>query len=72
MKEIVEFVGKILGSVQITKNVSLKDRQDQFGKTFASNPKHFMLLPGVEVVLLVFSEVCKTISIKLAKFALMK
>ncbi|XP_045035832.1 uncharacterized protein LOC123476905 [Daphnia magna] len=61
MKEIEEFVGKVLGSDKMTKNMSLTERQEQFGKTFASNPKSFMFLPGDKVVLRVISEVCKQV-----------
>ncbi|KAK4021393.1 hypothetical protein OUZ56_003309 [Daphnia magna] len=49
MKEIEEFVGKVLGSDEMTKNMSLTERQEQFGKTFTSNPKSFMLLPVVSL-----------------------
>ncbi len=45
----------------MTKNMSLTERQEQFGKTFASNPKSFMLLPGDKVVLRIISEVCKQV-----------
>ena len=61
IKEIEEFVSKVLGSAEMTKNMSLTEKQEQFGKTFASKPEHFMLSPGDKAVLRVISEVCTQI-----------
>lgn len=61
MKEMEEFVSKVLGSTEMTKNLSWTQKEEQFGKTFASNPEHFMLLPGDKAVLRVISEVCQQV-----------